>query len=134
MMNDSYLSQNYLPIYIHFTAILTQTTTHHYTHFVDSLNVVEVSDDQAHRRDMCVARAQGPREARGARGARAGAEAFRWRAATGSATAGLAARRRPTAQPSNPRLPAHAHSTYSQHHTPQLPNSEYEMLISFNLE
>ncbi|CAB3243983.1 unnamed protein product [Arctia plantaginis] len=55
------------------------------------------------------------------------------RAAAGSASAAPAARCRSTPPPSYPRLPAHAHSTYSQHHTPQLPNSEIESLISFTI-
>lgn len=55
---------------------------------------------------------------------------FRRRAGAGSANA-AAARCRSTT-PSYPRLPAHAHSTYSQHHTPQLPNSEIEIFRSFN--
>lgn len=64
----------------------------------------------------------------------AGARApFRSRAAAGSEIASAAAVNCST-PPSYPRLPAHAYSTYSQRHTPQLPNSEIEILKSFNLE
>lgn len=59
---------------------------------------------------------------------------LRSRAAAGSASAPPAARCRSTPPPSYPRLPAHAHSTYSQRHTPQLPNSESEMFHSFYYE
>lgn len=59
--------------------------------------------------------------------AKAGLEWFKARAAAGWANAGRTARRYSTPPPSYPRLPAHAHSTYSPHHTPRLPNSDSEI-------